>query len=468
MQILNARQSRDFVFLSKRRYQFFVCCIGLLIMGCETESLVEVSDASSSNQLSYDADFPDGYDYPATREIEEALDGRNRRRLEYHARQLWNGINTQRDGQPWWRAWDTAGTLYKPKCGSLKEKRGQLAGERIAGPKYHVTQVVADKYPGFDFGSVCDGPKHQNNGDILIVAVSYNPAAASWVRDNKLNDSRVLDELRAGDTHSIEPFPSEAIVTKHMYWPVKNGPIATAVPVWNPPDRPDKPITYRGFETWDEVVAVSQSPDEEFANVAYMFGVTDIPNRKDGETRGPIKKVARTMPLEAFVYHKVSKDEYDALSETDQMLLDLSASWAYGSTFEPGDYLVSVAMHINTREIPGWTLQSIWWEPPAKNDGEAYQLVESDGLRETDGKVRDAFNPFIELAARHPVRTDCRNCHIRAGWQIDGKNPSPGYEYPSEYGRLDWVPPNAKEFSELTMLDFQWSTADRASTDPPE
>lgn len=444
----------------------FVSCIALLIIGCGQKSQVDAF--TDSNQAKY-ADFPDGFDYPAAEEIEKALHDQNRERLESHARQLWNGINTQREGQPWWRAWETAGTLYKPTCSSLKEKRGQLGGDRIPGPKYNVIAVIAEKYPDFDFGKVCDGPTHQNNGDILIVDVSYNPAAADWVRENSLNDSHVLDELRANDVKAINPFPAESIVTKHMYWPVKYGPVPTAVPVWVPPDKPDDPITYRGYETWDEVVAVSRSPKEDFATVAYLFGVTEIPNRTDKLTRGPIKKIAPTMPLEAFVHHQVSKEEYDALDARDKMLLDLSASWAYGGTFGPGDYLVSVAMHINTREIPGWTFQSIWWEPPTKQDGEAYQLVQSDGLREADGKVRDAFNPFIELAARHPILTDCRNCHIRAGWQIKKRteDPQPSYKYPHNYGRLDWIPPDSEEFSNITMLDFQWSTKDRASIDPP-
>jgi len=448
------------------------CFIGLALAGCDAESQADsaADDAKpgSTSSATYEADFPAGHDYPATQDLEKALEQKNRERLAEHARALWNGINKLRDGQPWWRAWETAGTLYEPKCESLKQKRGRLAGERVRGPAYHLTRVVKDKHPDFDFGEVCDGPTHQDNGDILIVDISYNPAAAAWIRERGLNDSRVLDKLRGAGKPSIEPFPAESIVTKHMYWPVKNSRVATALPVWKRPAKPDQPIVYMGYETWDDVVAVRPlPPTEDFAPVSYLFGVTDIPNRKDGKTSGPIKKIAPTVPIDALVHHQVAPEEYDALDIRDRVLLDLSASWAYGGTFEPGDYLVSVAMHINTREIPGWTLQSIWWEPPSGAEGEAYPLVVSDGLREDDGKVRDAFNPFIELAARHPVLTDCRNCHIRAGWPTRGGTPSAGYEYPERYKRLDWIPPDAPEFKGLTMLDFQWSTADRASKNPP-
>ena len=469
---------------SKMRYRNFIfsryVCAGVLtlaVAGCGPDPTANPTtlsapqhktQTSTSAAASYDADFPAGYDYPATTELEDAIAREDRGRLEEHARSLWNGINQQRKGQPWWRAWETAGTLFEPKCSSLKQQRGRLEGERIKGPTYHLNEVVKYKHPTFDFNKICDGPVHQNNGDILIVDVSYNPAAAAWVREQRLNDSRVLDKLREGGESSILPFPAESIVTKHMYWPVKNGSVPTAIPVWARPENPDKPVTYRGYETWDNVVAVSPKPEAEFATVTYLYGVSDIPNRTDGKTEGPIVMLAPTLPIDAFIYHQVTEEEYSTLSENDRVLLDLSASWAYGGTFEPNDYLVSVAMHINTREIPAWTLQSIWWEPPSDTYKEPYRLVVSDGLREPDGSVRDAFNPFIELAARHPVLTDCRNCHIRAGWQVAGGTPKPSYKYPENYGELDWIPPDAPEFKGITMLDFQWSTADRASENPPE
>ena len=32
---------------------------------------------------------------------------------------------------------------------------------------------------------------------------------------------------------------------------------------------------------------------------------------------------------------------------------------------------------------------------------------------------------------------------------------------------LDWIPPDAEEFEGMTTLDFQWSTANRATPNPP-
>ncbi|NPC74076.1 hypothetical protein HPP05_30405 [Corallococcus exiguus] len=68
-----------------------------------------------------------------------------------------------------------------------------------------------------------------------------------------------------------------------------------------------------------------------------------------------------------FYHQTFTARDIAALSEHDQALLDASALWSYGRLFAPGDSIVSIAMHI-------------------------FELVS------------------------HPVATNCRNCHQRAGW----------------------------------------------------
>jgi hypothetical protein len=61
-------------------------------------------------------------------------------------------------------------------------------------------------------------------------------------------------------------------------------------------------------------------------------------------------------------YHKqISLAEYQSFSTYDRVLIDASFYWVHRRLFEPGDYLVAIASHIITKEIPQWTLQTIWW-----------------------------------------------------------------------------------------------------------
>ena len=137
--------------------------------------------------------------------------------------------------------------------------------------------------------------------------------------------------------------------------------------------------------------------------------------------------------LKDFYYHKVTQADWDSFDDADKAILDASSYWAYNQSFGPGDFLVTIAMHVNTREIPTWALQSAWWSdvpnsgkyaadrpklPQAKGPWDHYLLVDGYGIAgtcSTPSNCRVATNPYIELVS-HRIGTDCNNCHMRAGW----------------------------------------------------
>ncbi|MBV5334102.1 hypothetical protein JZU57_02525, partial [bacterium] len=96
----------------------------------------------------------------------------------------------------------------------------------------------------------------------------------------------------------------------------------------------------------------------------------------DGETLPTKTGKAVAHGLDEFYHHQVTPDDWNQFDEADKAILDAASHWAYGEDFKPGDYLVTVAMHVNTRELPTWTMQSVWWSPNA--DKGAYSLNRPD------------------------------------------------------------------------------------------
>ena len=112
---------------------------------------------------------------------------------------------------------------------------------------------------------------------------------------------------------------------------------------------------------------------------------------------------------------------------------------------------MTIAMHINTREIPTWALQSVFWSdvpdggsyglaryaqdrpdlPQAKGPWKHYLLVDAYGIPEktVPDRLPVATNFYIELVS-HPIGTECNNCHIRAGWPTAKQGGPASYQNP--------------------------------------
>ncbi len=363
-----------------------------------------------------------------------------------------------------------------------------------------------------------DGVNFESNGDIMVAAVSYNQAALSNIQMKGLADASKLDALLPGKTSpstSIQPFPSTSIVLKVMLWPVSGGgptwTSVTALPIWdwekNPPGSPADG-QYAGYEMqkfWTRAVAISSGPPgpAEQKRVQFLYGVLD-PN---GKPLGPnTYDSAERVTLDRFYSKKYTSTDLGALSTCDRAILDASAYWAYNRAFQAGDSLALVAMHVMTKEPQSaWTFQSAWWHPdalacsnPASNrycghrpnsvpGGDQiyknYMITTTYGTTQQQGSTNYyvppgtvgrawpvAYNPYIELAASHPITTNCMNCHSRAAWPPDTPDTKPDRGRSSSYLQASPANPNALEtfqgsnkiFNGLALVDSMWAVSDRA------
>jgi hypothetical protein len=454
-----------------------------------------------------------GFDYPqAEGAVQVWVGNRDEARAREHGWYLWAGLNSLMQGSPVWRSWCTSTQAFAPPPpsggtgaaldASQVRRHGSINALRIAdslaagagggaepinlpdAPQYPVPQSVRTAYPqcyNAQSASLDDGPTYQNNGDIMIAGVIYNQAAYQWIRSQHLYLGSALAPMvpPATGTAQMPSMPPGSIVLKPMMWPVPASGYA-ALPVWD--NQGVDGGAYAGFENqgkWPRAVAVTASPQPGVTkvDVTYLYGVKDhaLPLGPNTYRQAP---VARVGDFYAF------RPNLAGMDPCDHALLDASAWWAYNRAFQQGDYLIVVAMHILTKEQPAWTFQSVWWHDrpdqgvfaanrpniPGKlalGPWRHYLLTSTYGIPAMPkGPTWPvAYNPYIELAAGHPIRTNCMNCHHRAAWP-GFQNPPPPWPTGSYLakggpGALDVYALDNKIFNGLLGVDSMWAISDR-------
>ena len=157
-------------------------------------------------------------------------------------------------------------------------------------------------------------------------------------------------------------------------------------------------------------------------------------------------------------------------------------------------------MHIMTKEQQDWTFQSLWYHPDADKSDDCrycksrptnltdktfrhYLLTTTYGTTQQEGNNNYysppntqpgapiwpvAYNPYIELAASHPITTNCMNCHHRAAWSpflpgkpAEGRQSSYLQESPPNPNPLEVFQENNAIFNGLLTLDAMWAVSDR-------
>lgn len=441
--------------------------------------------------------FPKGYGYNENLEaLQKATNKGDRKVIREHAWSLWAGIMQPAEGLGWplWYTWPNTHAAFSTSGGGLVGKdhkskmhsRSMLALNRAnapdaanvntKAPTYNIPLQVIHQYPdavcsgGTGLLTFCDGKTFLNNGDIMIPTESLSKEAMADIRNKKLYLKSTLDAAHKKGEHMIS-VSEKFIVTKHMYWPVKAKGV-TAIPVWKD-NFPDSFTGYAGYEKWDTLIALSPDGKKKVGETViaeFLYGVLDYTGHKVLPT---VVEEAKVYSLEDFYYHKVTKQDWDSFDKADKAIITAASLWANNKPFEVGDYLVTVAMHVNTKELPSWTLQSVWWSdipnegpyatyrpklPQAKGPWQHYLLTDAYAVpKNAEGKLDKAVNPYIE-GVIHPIATSCRNCHVRAGWPTTLAS----YQNPTCPDLLAYLTPESECLKPISLTDYLWIIPDRA------
>jgi hypothetical protein len=380
------------------------------------------------------------------------------------------------------------------------------------------TQLISEEHPDWGY-QLRDGVHMQSNGDIMIAGVIYNDAAIKNILGTNLYNANVLTaglpKDKTSPPNAIPQMPASSIVLKPMFWPVQQTGF-TALPVWDwDANKPGSPSDgqYAGYEMqkfWNHAVAITAAANPTPPpKIQYLYGVY---NSDHSQQIGPITydntsqispPAFQVVSVNDFYHEQLTQTQLNALSPCDRAILDASAWWAYGREFRAGDYLVLIAMHIMTKEQPDWTFQSLWYHPDANKPNcgrycksrptnltdktfQHYFLTTTYGTVQQEGHENYysppytkpgsqlwpvAYNPYIELAASHPITTNCMNCHHRAAWppflpgrEIEGRVSSylPATPpNPPNPNVLETFQENDSTFNGLLTLDAMWAISDR-------
>ncbi|MES2002889.1 MAG: hypothetical protein V4450_00105 [Bacteroidota bacterium] len=450
--------------------------------------------------------IPAGYDYMIdTAQLAAAVASGNTAYIRMHGWSLWAGIMQPADSSTWpvWFTWPTtqlattmpslnetalAATANNTKGQSLIRTNKALTSsgtimDTLNLPYYPIPDSVAILYPGVvnvKTNSITPGKHFLFNGDIMIPTESISLPGFNWVRQNALYNPAILNSLDSnylatGKTHVLSTPPTQ-IITKHMFWPVSASGF-TALPVWN--DNYDSTYTqYAGYETWKNLIAID--PTNQYRNqirpVTYLHGVFE----PDSTTPiAPVtNKLAVVHGIDEFYSHKVTQADWDSFSENDKAIINAASFWANNKRFQVGDYLITIAMHINTKEISTWALQSVFWSdlpeigkyaankpnlPSAIGPWKHYKMVDAYGITGPNGNLPVGINPYIELVI-HPVATNCNNCHSRAGWPEGKTGDSASYQNPGCLNLLGKFSASTTPcLQKILLTDFQWFLPDDAA-----
>ncbi|MGJ8663730.1 MAG: hypothetical protein ACSHWU_08765 [Marinicella sp.] len=474
------------------------------------KSTVEVAQlqSDSNEAINHYVPFPEGYGYMQNLpQLQAATDAGDSIIIRQHAWGLWAGIMQpdEQSGWPLWYSWPNThgafslntddlsinkkGTKTVKKSTAKVQKHGtslkQINQNNLnsahappvdtPAPTYPIPAAITQNYPDaicHDHSgnpTICDGTNFVNNGDIMIATESLSLEAMNDIRQNKLYLKSTLNQAHtAGET--MLDVTDRFIVTKHMYWPVKaNG--VTAIPVWKD-NYPDSFTGYAGYEFWDTLVAIEPNNRQSIGQIVQGEFLYQVYDHSGTHLLPSVSEKALVYDINDFYHHQVTASDWANFDEADKAIINAASIWANNTRFAVGDYLVSIAMHVNTKELESWTLQSVWWSdapnqgvyaanrpvlPQAKGPWQHYLLTDAYAVPAVNGLLAKAVNPYIE-GVIHPIATNCRNCHVRAGWPQSQAS----YQNPTCPNLLLDLTPQSACLTGITLSDYLWIIPDRA------
>jgi hypothetical protein len=291
-------------------------------------------------------------------------------------------------------------------------------------------------------------------GRALLSFILFNQEAAEHIHNRGLYQQATLNALNSQFDNSmipirkrnIEKFGLRSVALKTVWWLVKKDTV-TPMPVWD-----GTPPTGDQFlpRDWTRCVGIDPSrmhvPRKERRSL-----------NCNGRTRN-----SRVVSLSRFYYFPI---------DVEQLASVRGSSIQNADQAELGDFVVLVAMHLTTKEIPNWVWASFWWhDSPGQGEFAANRPVQVRGVWRnflmttsysmtrplaSDGKAHIAFNPWLEARFKGGVRSNCMNCHRQAAWLEPGG--AAGYSLErSQIGSGD------ERFRTAVKLDFIWSIAEES------
>lgn len=411
-----------------------LCGCGLIII----RTTAIKGEAIAPDDVTYQG-IPPGFDFPADQtNLLQLRDANNVAEMRKHAWMVFAGMTQPAPGgEAIWETWFSEPEVFQPGPSPQGVRKIQ---RRFQDPR--------------QFRAPAKGPSPQAVGASLLSFVLYNKEARDHIRTNQLYLQSKLDQINHGfdvnntpvEKREIPIFPPAAVSLKTVWWIVKKTGL-TAMPIWDAnPTRPNQ--QGNDYPTWARFVAVDPSRTQIPAN-----------EKADILFQGILRKNSHVVPLASLYNFQITtQEQLNAIHS-------VSVKVPNAKDAQMGDYVVLVAMHCTTKEIPDWVWATFWWHDKPDDGSFAADRPGTDKLlgvwrnylmnvafsadtpKESDGTPPVCFNPWLEARFSGGLTSNCMACHQRAVWP-------PESFLPVIRGSL---PANDQYFVGKTKADFLWS-----------
>lgn len=491
----------------KRKHTLILGVCTVVIVGYQGNPLHVTAQASTDapyeeQQAIVPQPIGPGFDFPAERAaLQELVDANDVAAMREHAWNIWAGLTAdsasvyQNQPLPVWETWLSTEQVFTnpPIEISVHDMDGsnENPGREFKDPSqfFHITGAEDAE----EVNEVESGIVGFNKYDPTMVQYLWDGHSAPEAHGDEYfyTSSSSLTALNEtwGDTAIIDrkvtDAPNTALELKPvMMWVRAEG--LTAIPFWQGPNsstdsncadvsvdelrhpEPGQPATTCHPEpsTWTHCVLIDPhnttsglqpATEEQFANADFTEakGCIDVKNAQYGGVN--------------LLYNfKLSASEAVAFNEAQ----------GPEKPAEAGDYMVFLAMHVNTKETVDWTWQTFWWQGgqetpdayPGSGADRTDNIVEpwtnynmctayaQTTYPDNQGDMNVCFNPYLETSSGIPdgIRSNCVTCHAAA----TVATPETG-GYPATYNNpIDLGDPIY--FDGATKTDFSWAIPSNA------
>ncbi len=298
----------------------------------------------------------------------------------------------------------------------------------------------------------------------------------AWPADTPLKDRKVVDApASALELKPVMMWVSPTVLTAIPYW---QGPNASTAPncadasvekLRHPTGRKVPTNCHPDPSTWTHCVLVDAgNPAAPLrAATGAEFGAATVSQAPECQAAN-----ARYVGIDALYHFELNSSEAAAFNAAQQPSTPAKA----------GDFMVLLAMHVNTKEIIDWTWQTFWWQGgqdtpehyPGSAAGRPAQIAApwsnydmcaayaQTTRPNNQGDMHVCFNPYLETSPGIPdgLRSNCVSCH---GTAAINSPPTGGYPL-SYFEPVDFD--DAQYFNCATQTDFSYAVAGNPTDQP--
>jgi len=386
--------------------------------------------------------IPTGFDFPANQdELLRIRDHKDAAAMRRHGWMVFAGLTqparpNEANSEAVWETWYQSGDVFASDGASP-----QAVKKRRVFTPLRQSQVA--------------GAGPQAAGQSIASFTLFNQETKDHIRTNRYQMAQTMDELNAewsagtaAKDRKIKDFPRPAMSLKTTWWVVKRNQ-KTGMYIWD--EKPEaNPAANQPAPTWKRAVVVDPIRDQIPAGEKMSISI-----------RGKNFLNSPVVSLKSFYYFVATNEDLPSLNNVQ---VGTGEDPNLGNV-EAGDFLVLVAMHYTTKEIPNWVWATFWWhdQPNQAPYGENrpddtvlkgvwrnYKMdvaLDMTNPTETDGKPNAIFNPWLEARFGNGVHSNCMTCHQLATWPRSDFTPITRGPLPNDAAR----------FKNTTKTDFLWS-----------